>query len=192
MKKLIAVSLIIVLLLCGCSAGANAPAGTDAPEGTTEQTKQPAEATTEEPTTEPTEEATPEPTEAPALGKQENKGTLGDFDVEIVSATLDKTYDGNQAVVIEFLWKNNSDKAANFMFAVSPKVFQNGIECETAILDTGSEFDTNAALSDIKTGVEQKVWMAYVLQDKSKIDVEVTELISFDDNTMIVRSFDLE
>jgi hypothetical protein len=185
MKKLLTLSLAaalaLAMLLSACSAPAEAPATTQ-PAQTSEATTAPAA----------TDTASEQPTDAPATGAVEGKGTVGDYDVEILDAAAAKSYDGKSAVVVHLKWKNNSDESVSFMLAASTKVFQNGVECAITVLDAKSDIDTLAATKEVKPGAEQEVWMAYSVEDDSKIDVEVSELFTLGEGTTITKSFELK
>ncbi len=122
----------------------------------------------------------------------ENKGILGDYEVEILSAKIAKDYEGNSAIVINYQFTNNSDDAANFMFALSDKAFQNGIELESAIIMDSKTYDSDEKMKDIKPGKTIKVQSAFVLNDKKNtVEIEVSELISFSDKK-VVKTFELQ
>lgn len=110
-------------------------------------------------------------------------------DISIVSWSLDKDYKGNDALVIEYAWTNTDDEPKSFMFSLSDKVFQNGIECETAI---GCESVDSGMLSkDIQPGVTYNVKAAYVLQDMTTAEVVIEKAFSFKDETVLNEKIDL-
>jgi hypothetical protein len=117
--------------------------------------------------------------------------TASDFSVVIGESAQTEDYEGNPALVVTFTFTNNSDDDANFMFAVSPKAFQDGVELESAIL-LNDDFDMENALKDVKPGVSLDVQWAYVLDGSSDVTVEVTELISFDDTVLATKTFSVD
>lgn len=108
------------------------------------------------------------------------EGDIGAYHVVIVSIELSKDYDDNPAVIVNYLFTNNSEETDSFMMAVSDTVFQGGIELEAGMLVDGH--DAGAALLDIKPGATLEVAMAYVLRDTtSPIEIELSELFDFSD-----------
>lgn len=120
----------------------------------------------------------------------QGKGTLGDYEIEILSAKLTKDWEDKDAVIIEFKFTNNSDEPQSFMVAISDKVFQDGIELESAVV-TGKDYNVDNQLKEIKTGKSLNVQAAFLLNDTTTpIEVEVSELISFSDKK-VVKTFDI-
>lgn len=119
--------------------------------------------------------------------------TLGSYAVEIKDARLTKTYDGKSAVVITYGFTNNGDSAISFTTAISDNVYQNGIGLNKAyILTDNDPYSEDNQLKDIKTGATLDVEVAYELNDDTTdIEVEVSEWISFNDDT-ITRTFSIK
>ncbi len=111
---------------------------------------------------------------------------LGDYAVEIQSCRLAKDYDGKDVVIIKYKFTNNSDKAASFMYAFEDNVFQDGIGLnEAIILADSAKYSSDNQTKDIKPGSSLEVECAYELNDtKTDVEVEVKELISFDEKTI--------
>lgn len=120
-----------------------------------------------------------------------DSGELGDYTVSILNHELTEDYEGNPAIRIYFDFTNNSEDTASFYISTAVKAFQNGIELEKgySTVDDVEEDDNN--LKDIKPGATLKCALVYILDDASSaVEVEVTELISWDD-TMLVKTFDI-
>src|SRR5690606_9836153 len=111
--------------------------------------------------------------------------------VTIDGATQTKDFEGKAALLVDYTFTNNSSEDRSFMFAVTPKAFQNGVELQSAILTESMEHIANA-LNDIKPGATIQVQAAYVLDDTSEVTVEVTELLSFDDSVLASKSFTIQ
>lgn len=111
-----------------------------------------------------------------------------DYAVTIDGCRVTEDYQGNPAVVVTYTFANNSDEAKSFMVALSPKVFQNGVELNTAI---GSDWDSEKYMSDVKPGASTTVEMGYELEDMSDVTVEVEELFSWDDVLLAEQTFSL-
>ena len=111
---------------------------------------------------------------------------LGDYAVEIKGCRLAKDYEGKDVVIIKYKFTNNSDKAANFMFAFDDNAFQDGIGLNEAYaLSDSAKFSDDNQTKDIKPGSSLDVECAYTLNDtKTDVEVEVKELISLDEKTI--------
>lgn len=168
MKKLLA-AMIGLLLLAGCGSSAATP-------NQSQPSVPPATSTPPSPAATPTEEPTEEPKEPAAESK---------YAVTIEDSRVTKTYNGKPALIVNFTFTNNSDEAANFMFATRVQAFQDGIELDTAIIMDDKKYDSGSAMKDIKPGKSLKVQSAFELQDKkTDVEIEVTEFISFDDSVL--------
>lgn len=176
MKKLaLILSLLLIISLSACG-NTTAPATATPDVAPDEGTDVPAsvEADTSSP--------------APTL---DGEGELGDYYVKILDISLATDYKGKPAVVVTYNWANNGEDTANFAFAVHSQVFQEGIECETAIIMNSDVYDSANYMKDIKPGAALDVQMAFVLHDNTNpITVEVSELISFNSN-VISKEFNI-
>lgn len=118
-------------------------------------------------------------TEEPTTGTTQGEVTenLGKQEIEIISCELSQDIQKKDVAIITYRWKNNSDEALDFMLTFNIDVFQSGIECESAYFVDGVELSD--ITKKIKPGNEIEVKQAYLLNDKSKIEIEISELISF-------------
>ncbi len=121
-----------------------------------------------------------------------DNNNLGDYKVEILSCRLAKTYDDKPAVIVKYSFTNNGDDAASFMFTFEDNVFQNGIGLNSAFLMADSaNFSSDNQTKEIKKGATLEVEVAYELNDETTdIEVEVSELISWDD-AVIKKTFSI-
>ena len=174
MKKLLVAILLSVVMLSGCF-----------PIVIHDST--PSEANTEQSVnTEQSEINTAEISETSEPITSESvsdSGQLGDYVVSIKNCEVIKDYEGKPALRVYFDFTNNSDEAANFMFTMITKAFQNGVELETAmVMDTVDEDDNS--MKDIKPGVTLTCTSCYALSDSSSVEIEVSEIFSFDDSCL--------
>lgn len=127
-----------------------------------------------------------------AQAAEENENSLGDYAVEIDSCRLAKDYEGNDIVIVKYKFTNNADESASFMFAFDETVYQDGVglnECYFA--DDSANYSVDNQTKEIKTGTSLDVEVAYELNDSTTdIEVEVKELISFDDK-VITKTFSI-
>lgn len=101
--------------------------------------------------------------------------------MEILSCRVAIDYEGKPVVIVKYSFENVSDsKAASFVWNVSDKVYQNGMELENAyLLDDSANYDSEKKSVEIQKGTKIEVEVAYVLRDTtSDIEVEVGRLIS--------------
>ena len=124
--------------------------------------------------------------DAPAE-QAEPEAPASDYAVTIDGATVTEDYEGNPAVIVDYTFTNNSDEATSFAVACSPKVFQNGVQLETAVV-TGEDLG-NGYMAEIKPGASTQARLAYSLSDQSDITVEVEELFSLDDTMLAEATF---
>jgi hypothetical protein len=176
-KRIIILWIIAVLLLASCSGN---PGNAGASPSTSPQD-------TGAETSKGNAPGTASPSAAPQQ-EQTGSGTIGSHKVSILSYTLAEDYEGNPAAVITYEWTNNSDKTMNFMFAFQYQLFQNGIECQSAILTDTEGYDADTQLTDIRPGATLTVQSAFALKDKTNpIEIEVSELTSLDSNPPMVK-----
>lgn len=116
----------------------------------------------------------------------ENKGTLGDYDIEIISAERSETPDGEDAVSITYKWTNNSEANDCFEFCFFVEVFQSDIECTQYYSGNGKES------ANIRPGVTMELSIQYVLNDDSgDIDIEVSSYTGLfsSENVIVTKTF---
>lgn len=107
---------------------------------------------------------------------------LGDYKVEAISARLAKDGD-DDVIIIKYRFTNNGKEAKSFTFAISDKVFQNGIECEPDYFTFELEgYENGQSSKDVQPGKTYEPEIAYKLNDTTNdVTVECSELISFSD-----------
>lgn len=119
-------------------------------------------------------------------------GTLGKYNVSILSYRLGYDYAGRDVIFITYTFVNNSNRPAAFGYALDNNVYQNGAELEGCfIADDDYNYDSSLEYSEIKPGVSLTLECAYILRDKSPVEVEVSELISYRDEK-VSKTFNLE
>lgn len=121
---------------------------------------------------------------------QENEGDIGDYHIALKDAKVVKDYD-DLAVIITYMWTNNSDKTTSPKASVSLNVFQNGISLEPAFVYS-ENYDDESAMKNARPGATIQVQAAYYIEDMSDIDVEATESWGFEDTGIVYKTFSLE
>ena len=118
----------------------------------------------------------------------ENTNTLGDYSVVIDSCRLAKDYEGKDVVIVKYIFTNNSDEnAAAFFTTLEDNVYQNGVGLNEAyILSDSANYSSDNQTKEIKAGASIDVEVAYTLNDTvTDIEVEVSEIFSFDDSKLV-------
>lgn len=143
--------------------------------------------TSDEPPAEPTTEATGSTQPA------ETSDRLGDYSLIIDSCRMAKDYEGKPVVIVKYIFGNVSDDdSAAFSFALDANAYQNGVGLNEAyFLSDNADYSMDNMSKEIKKGASIEVEVAYVLNDTTTdIEVEVSELFSFDDST-ITKTFSI-
>lgn len=120
-----------------------------------------------------------------------NDANIGDYSVVIESCRLAKDYEGNDVVIVKYIFSNvSSDESTAFFTAFDETVYQNGVGLnESYVLDDSANYSADNQTKEIKKGASLEVEVAYELNDNTTdIEVEVTEWLSFDDTT-ITKTF---
>ncbi|NLC65417.1 MAG: DUF5067 domain-containing protein [Clostridium sp.] len=171
MKKMLAliVSLVFILAIVGCSDDkAESPKDTGSALVDTEKEDDP----------EKKEEAVPE--SGSAIGTY----TIGEDIVTMNSVELGKDWDGEDCIVIDYTWTNNSDETTSWILFSSEQVFQDGQELD----GTGLENDPNLDMKDIRPGnTIEGIKSAYKPISEGPIEIELSSWDDFwDDNDPIL------
>lgn len=129
-----------------------------------------------------------------AQAAEENENSLGDYSVEIDSCRLAKDYEGKDVVIVKYIFtNNNAEESTAFMWAFDDTVYQDGVGLnESYVVDDSANYSADNQSKEIKAGSSIDVEVAYELNDtETDIEVEVKELISFDDKT-ITKTFSIK
>ena len=161
MRKIAIGTALGVLLLAGCGGGSSTASTTETTDADAAQTAAAA-------------------TQAPAADQK--------YGVTIDESWQTSDYQGAPVLVVSYGFTNNSDKATSFMIATHDQAFQDGVELSSAILIGEPGYDSEASMKEIKPGATIQVQKAYVLDSTSDVEIEVTELISFNDTPLAVAT----
>ncbi len=106
--------------------------------------------------------------------------TIGDYVVTVQSIGKGTDYEGNNIIVINYDFTNNSDTEQMASFAVNFTAYQNGIETDSFLIS--DDIDLGIGQKRIKPGTTiTGVQTGAVLEDDSVLTIELDELISFDE-----------
>lgn len=113
---------------------------------------------------------------------------IGNYEVTILSAQVVKnTSDGKYDLIVTYSFTNNATESKAFGYAVSPKLFQNGVEIPELWSRIGIEdyYDFDNQHKEIKPGTTLEVQEAYELSDTTTdVEVEISEWISLSNKTI--------
>ncbi len=125
--------------------------------------------------------------------KEAGEANLGDYNLVIDSCRLARDFEGKPVVIVKYIYTNVSDDdATSFFMAFEDNVYQNGVGLNEAyFLDDDVEYNSDNQTKEIKKGASLEVEVAYELDDEvTDIEVEVSELISFNDKT-VTKTFSI-
>lgn len=120
-------------------------------------------------------------------GEQETEPTdpnkVGKYSVVIDSYRIVTDKYEKPAIIVKYIFTNNSDEAASFMWSISTDLFQNGIGLDEAYyFDSSVNYSSDNRNKSIKNGATIEVEVAYTLNDTtSDVEVEVTEYLGWTD-----------
>lgn len=121
----------------------------------------------------------------------------GIIDIEYSGCTLKylrhefkKNYADEDCLVIYYQFTNNSDETKSYYFTFSDQAFQNGVELDKPYYSLEDEKDNRS--KDIKPGASVEVYSLFEPDDKSNVELEVDEYISFDNKKLDVMQLSLE
>ncbi|MBO4853607.1 MAG: DUF5067 domain-containing protein [Oscillospiraceae bacterium] len=125
------------------------------------------------------------PTETDSTAAENTgEGDLGDYHVRVTGYHLAKSYDDKDVIILDYEFTNNDEDATSAETALYIKMFQDGIQLESAIVIDDS-YDSDNGFKDIKTGVTLPCQCAYELENTtSPVEVEISKLFSFSDATV--------
>lgn len=162
----------MVLSLTACG-GDSSTSGTDSASGDT-----PVEAQQEETPEEPAE---PETTDS---------GAVGDYDVTIGDCAFTTDIDGNNAIIVNYDFTNNSDEDIAPFVGISMTAFQDGVQLEAAFVMDTTVYDAGIGQKQLKPGASLTGCQnAYVLTSTSPVEVEVGPLFG---DPVLFKTFDVQ
>lgn len=134
-----------------------------------------------------TNQGTEQVKETAAVETQEEKqvtedGTLGKYKIEFGSAEkVTSEYEEGDLLMVTYTFTNNSEEAVAADISLMLKAFQDGIEVDK-VFDSSLTGD-NASKS-IKPGASLECKQLFKLTSTSDLEVEATDLFSFDDSVV--------
>ena len=131
-----------------------------------------------------------ETAEEPAEPETTDSGAVGDYDVTIGDCAFTTDIDGNNAIVVNYDFTNNSDEDVAPFVGISMTAFQDGVQLETAFVMDTSVYDAGIGQKQLKPGASLTGCQnAYVLTSTSPVEVEVGPLFG---DPVLFKTFDVQ
>ena len=131
-----------------------------------------------------------------SMADVEAKVSESEFDVSIDNVTVTDDGDGNNIVVIDYTFTNNSDEAISFSSAVQEELFQDGVELQSGYLPYNhpmyEEDSYSASSTEIKSGASIKVRRVYELNSDSNVEIKLTDWQSFDQAVILEKEIQVK
>lgn len=165
--------MIVAMCLCLTACG-----GTSAP--TSEPTSETTTASVTESVPEETETETETEVETTVEETEAELSTDPDYDVKLLSYSLEKDDLGTQFLLVEYEYINHTDKAQNWTMSIKDTAYQNGVECGGYVIS--NLVDANMQLNDVKPETPYKLKIGYPVSDlSSPVTLECVSAITFVD-----------
>ena len=127
----------------------------------------------------------------------ERKVTESSYELTIDNVLKSDDGEGNDIIIIDMTFTNNSDEATSFGYAIDLEIFQNGTALKGGYLpykhpSYDEEIEGNAYL-DIKSGVSTQLRKVYTLNDaNASIEVKATETMSYDTDPLLEKEIQIQ
>lgn len=165
------ISIFLAAILCASVAACSNEASTESvPETSVTSTSAESVSTSEESSSESEQGTEQETGTVEKINLDNSEGTLTYTNYELTT-----DYEGNPAILVYYDYTNKKEETSYAQMTFYPQAFQNGVECDLAILMDDNEAYSNAS-KEITTGTTINVAFAYSLQDTTNpVTIEVTD-----------------
>lgn len=137
-----------------------------------------------------TAETQQETTEEPTEPETTDSGAVGDYDVTIGDCAFTTDIDGNNAIIVNYDFTNNSDEDIAPFVGISMTAFQDGVQLDAAFVMDTSVYDAGVGQKQLKPGASLTGCQnAYVLTSTSPVEVEVGPLFG---DPVLFKTFDVQ
>lgn len=194
MKKIFVIALS--LLLVGCSSTSQSVDVSKYEEKIADLEKQLDEANNKIKELESVQVTTDTPTSEkesiPVANSENNIKGLTVTATNMEAMTID-TYEGQKDVLkVDFVFTNSSEEATTFDSTLNMKAFQDAVELNKVFsTETTGEFGDNS-FKEIRPGGTVSISVLFETKSNTPIEVEVTELFSFDDAVIKLGTYDFK
>ena len=100
------------------------------------------------------------------------------FTVQYTRHEFGTDYEGNKCLLYYYNFTNNSDQNATAGLTAHVQCFQDGSECEMAIVDISSAELDNYAMNEVQPGYTVEVCQPFLLKSDTELTIEVSDLFS--------------
>lgn len=131
-----------------------------------------------------------ETAEEPAEPETTDSGAVGDYDVTIGDCAFTTDIDGNNVIIVNYDFTNNSDEDIAPFVGISMTAFQDGVQLDAAFVMDTSVYDAGVGQKQLKPGASLTGCQnAYVLTSTSPVEVEVGPLFG---DPVLFKTFDVQ
>lgn len=131
-----------------------------------------------------------------SMADVEAKVSESEFDVSIDNVTVTDDGEGNNIVVIDYTFTNDSDEATSFGSAVTEELFQDGVALQRGYLPYNhplrEDMDDDNVYTDIKSGASIQVREVFELTSDSNVEIKLTDRQSFDQAVILEKEIQVK
>lgn len=109
------------------------------------------------------------------------------YSVKIGDCSFGRDYDDSKIIIVEYTFTNNDGDKTSASAKCTFSAYQDGAELEEAFFS--SDVDSTGYTKDVKKGGKQTFQLAYVLDGKSDVEVEVSSWFFSDDEVIASKTF---
>ena len=123
---------------------------------------------------------------------KKDKSNIGTAHIVIESFRLSENY-GDPVIIVKYQYTNYDNEPRSFMYSVSTKAYQDGIELNTPyIIDDETNYHFKDKSTDVSPGITTTVEIAYELRNlSSDVTIVLTNFLEIG-NDCIRRTFDIK
>lgn len=122
----------------------------------------------------------------------DDKADIGGFDVVVKNAVVTEK-DGNNIIVVEFSFKNNTSQPTNFAGVVDVKAFQGSSSLPIAVTYSADGYDSLTQAQEVPYNETIKVQKAYILNNTDEaVQIDVKRADALGGSETISKTFNLK
>lgn len=173
-----AISIILILIILGCIAGATGD--NNKSNNKTEETSSTAivqsDAISEKSNT-----------------ASEGEGEIGKYYVKIGNHEITKGYNGSSILLVTVAFTNNNDEAKAFLYNLECKAYQNGVELTTPISSYGiNNYNWEDKSKEVQSGVTYEFNLAFEVSDTTQpVNIEISPSFSSKYSQKVTKTLEL-
>lgn len=102
------------------------------------------------------------------------------FNAKYVKHEFGTDYEGNKTLLYYYTFTNNSDENTAAGMSAHIQCFQDGSECEMAIMSEYTDSMNNYAVNEVQPGGTVEVCQTFKLKSDTEMTIEASDLMAFD------------